>query len=50
MQDTTRCSCMASPLYCDRGACGPDGAGGYYNGPLVVVENISEVFEKDTNY
>jgi hypothetical protein len=33
-----------------RGAYGPTGSGTYYTGPLVVVENISEVFEKDTNY
>jgi hypothetical protein len=33
-----------------RGPYGPTGAGTYYTGPLVVVENISEVFEKDTNY
>ena len=29
-----------------RGPYGPTGAGTYYTGPLVVMENISEVFEK----
>lgn len=33
-----------------RGPFGPTGGGGYYTGPLVVVDNISEVFDKDTNY
>jgi hypothetical protein len=33
-----------------RGPYGPNAAGVYYTGPLVVVENVSEVFEKDTNY
>jgi hypothetical protein len=33
-----------------RGPYGPTGTGGYYTGPLVVMENVSEVFEKDTIY
>jgi hypothetical protein len=33
-----------------RGPYGPAGGGAYYTGPLVAVDNISEVFDKDTNY
>jgi hypothetical protein len=33
-----------------RGPYGTTAGGGYYTGPLVVVENVSEVFEKETTY
>jgi hypothetical protein len=33
-----------------RGPYGPTGTGTYYTGPLVAVDNVSEVFDKDTNY